>query len=288
VTAAILKRQGKTDQTVEHYKRAFELSPQDASLPHEIGCAYMTMRDYEQAERYYDRSIAMAPDQNLAYICKTWNHWLWRGDMEGARRTLAAIPGRSGAYAHRPSGVVFERFRLELFARDYEGALEKLEPADVAFDEGQWWFIPKALVKASTYRLMGDEERARAHFDSAVSLLEEEARQRPDDDRVHASLGIAYAGLGRKEDAVREGMRAVELMPISRNAVIGPYRVEDLAYIHALVGDVEEAVDRLEYLLSIPFWSSPEVLRLDPRWDSLREHPGFVRLVGNPTQTTRA
>jgi len=264
---------------VEHYKRAFELSPQDASLPHEIGCACMTMRDYAQAERYYDRSIALAPDQVLAYICKVSNYWLWKGDMAGARRTLEAIPDRITAGAKRPAAALFEEFRLELFARNYQAALDRLAPAFAAFDEGQWWFIPKALVEACTYRLMGDEESARAGFESALAMLRTEAEQRPSDDRVRASMGVAYAGLGRKEDAIREGELAVELMPVAKNAVIGPYRVEDLAFIYALVGESEKALDRLEFLLSVPFWLSVPVLRLDPRWDPLRGHPRFRKLL---------
>ncbi|MEE8573198.1 MAG: protein kinase [Gemmatimonadota bacterium] len=279
VVAAILKRQGKMEQTVEHYKRAFELSPRDASLPHEIGCAFMTMRDYAQAEGYYDRSIAMAPDQVLAYICKAWNYWLWKGDMAGARRTLEAIPHRVTTGARRHSVVVFEEFQLELLARNYQRALDALAPAEAAFDEGQWWFIPKSLVEAHTYRLMDDSAHARSKFESALAMLRTEAEKRPSDDRVHASMGIAYAGLGRKEDAISEGEQAVGLMPVSKNAVVGPYRVEDLAFIYALVGEQDKAVDLLESLLSIPSWSSAHMLRLDPRWDPLREHPGFKKLL---------
>ncbi|MFH1502736.1 MAG: protein kinase [Candidatus Eisenbacteria bacterium] len=281
VVAAILKRQGKTDQAVEHYKRAFELSPQDASLPHEIGCALMTTRDYSHAERYYDRSIAMAPDQVLAYICAAWNHWLWKGDMAGARRTLEAIPDRATKGSHLSSAARFERFRLELLARNYQDALDILAPAPSAFVERQWWFIPKALLEAFTHRLMGNETRARDRYESALAMLRDEAKQRPSDERVHSSLGVALAGLGRKEEAIREGEFAVELMPVSKNAAVGPYRVEDLAFVYALVGEHDKAIDRLEYLLSIPFWSSVQMLHLDPRWDALREHPRFRGLLEN-------
>ena len=285
VVAAILKRQGKIEQAVEHYKRAFELSPQDASLPHEIGCACMTMRDYAQAERYYDRSIALAPDQVYAYICKASNCWLRQGDTEGARRALEAIPERTTGAATGPAAALFEEFQLALFARDHKKALDVLAAGSAVFDEGQWWFIPRALMEAYTYRLMGDARRAHALFERALSLLEEEARQRPDDDRVRASLGVAYAGLGRKEDAIREGELAVKLVPISDNAVIGPFRLDDLAFIYALVGEREKALDLLEHLLSIPSWLSVPLLRIDPRWDSLREHPRFQSLLeGEPEE----
>jgi TolB-like protein/Tfp pilus assembly protein PilF len=287
VVAAILKRQGKMDQTVEHYKRAFELSPQDARLPHEIGCALMTMRDYAGAKPYYDRSIALAPDQTLAYICAAWNHWLWHGDMEGARHTLEAIPDGSPHGDAHSSVARFERFRLELLARNYQAALDILAPAPTAFVEQQWWFIPKALLEAFTYRLMGNETRARDRYEAARATLEREAEQRPSDDRVRASLGVALAGLGLKDEAIRQGKLAVELMPVARNAVVGPYRVEDLAFVYTMVGEHDKAIESLEYLLSIPFWNSAEMLRLDPRWDELRGHERFAALLGGgPDSTT--
>jgi serine/threonine-protein kinase len=90
---------------------------------------------------------------------------------------------------------------------------------------------------------------------------------------------MVYAGLGRKEEAVREGKSGVELIPVSKNAVVGPFRVEDLAFIYVLVGEQDTALDQIEYLLSIPSWLSVPLLRLDPRWDPLRDHPRFQTLL---------
>ena len=80
-------------------------------------------------------------------------------------------------------------------------------------------------------------------------MLKREAEQRPSDDRVRASLGVALAGLGLKEEAIRECKLAVEMMPVSRNAVVGPYRVEDLAFVYATVGEPDKAIDSLEFIL---------------------------------------
>jgi len=279
VVAAISKRKGKFEETVGLYKRAFELSPRDAGLPHEIGCAYMTTRRYAEAERYYDCSISLAPDQVLAYVCKAWNCWLRQGDLQGGRATLRAMPKRVDGTSKRPAAAPFEWFRIELFSRNYQKALDELARAAVVFDEGQWWFIPKDQLAAYTYQLMGEPVRARALYKSALSLLEKELKERPDDDRVHSSLGMVYAGLGRKEEAIREGKLGVELIPVSKNAVIGPFRVDDLAFIYMLVGEHDAALDQIEYLLSIPSWFSVPLLRIDPRWDPLRDHPRFQALL---------
>jgi non-specific serine/threonine protein kinase len=279
VVAAIHKRQGKFQKTVELYMRAFELSPRDAGLPHEIGCAYMTTRRYAEAECYYDRSISLAPDQVLAYVCKAWNCWLRQADLEGGRATLQAMPKRVDSRSGQLAATRFEWFRVELFARNYRKALDELARVSVVFDEGQWWFIPKDQLMAYTYQLMGEPLRARALYESALDLLERELKERPDDDRVHSSLGMVYAGLGRKEEAIREGKLGVELVPVSKNAVIGPFRADDLAFIYVLTGEHDDAIDQIESLLSIPCWLSVPLLRLDPRWDPLRDHPRFQKLL---------
>jgi len=280
VTAAILKRKGRIEETVEHYKKAFGLSPRDASLPHEIGCAYMTIRNYEEAERYYDCSISLAPNQLLAYLCRAWNFWLRKGDIQGARTTLETLSSEakdSDVWRHELS--LREWYLQLMFERNYSEALATLVDADAIFEEGQWWFVPKDLLAAYTYRLMDEPEPARELYESAAGLLEKELEERPDDDRIHSSLGVAYAGLGRKEEAIREGKKGAELVPVSENAVIGPFRVGDLASVYTLTGDYDEALDLIEHLLSIPSWLSIPLLELDPRWDPLRNHPRFQELL---------
>ena len=95
-----------------------------------------------------------------------------------------------------------------------------------------------------------------------------------------SALGIAYAGLGRKDDAVRIGKKAVELLPVTREAMIGTNRLEDLALIYTMAGNTDQAVHTLELLLAIPSWMSVPLLRIDPAWKPLRNNPRFQKLVG--------
>jgi Flp pilus assembly protein TadD len=131
------------------------------------------------------------------------------------------------------------------------------------------------------HTFMGQLDPARRAFDSALNLLEKEAAERPDDARVRSALGLLHAGLGLSEEAVREGQRAVDLYPVSKDAVHGPSHVDNLARIYTLIGDQEAALDTIEYLLTIPHGMTAAMLRLDPRWDSLRSHPRFREFLNS-------
>ena len=120
---------------------------------------------------------------------------------------------------------------------------------------------------------------AKKYYDEARSILEAKIQERHEDARFHSSLGIAYAGLGRKEDAIREGKLAVEMLPVSKEAMRGLFQVENLARIYVMVGEHDAAIDELEFLLYKPGWISIPILRLDPAWDPLRNHPRFKKLV---------
>jgi tetratricopeptide (TPR) repeat protein len=95
----------------------------------------------------------------------------------------------------------------------------------------------------------------------------------------HSALGIAYAGLGKKEEAIREGQLAVELLPETTDAWAGLWRLEDLARIYVMVGEYDLAVEKLEYLLTIPSELSVPLVQLDPTWKPLHNHPRFKKLI---------
>jgi serine/threonine protein kinase/tetratricopeptide (TPR) repeat protein len=274
VAGFIRRRQGLFDKALNNLTAALELSPQDADLIRNIAETYALLRRYPEAERYFDRSISQAPDQGAAYSEKAEVYWLWEGNIRKARATLEGMPQK-----YDPNYYFGRWFQQELFERNYQAALDLLASTPVESFQSQFGFMPKAQLAGGVYLLMGEPERASASYDSARILLEKEVKERPEDHRIRSSLGIVYAGLGRKEEAIREGKLGVELMPVSKDAYIGLYRVEDLAFIYLLVGESDLALERLEYLLSIPCKLSVPLLRLDPRWDSLRDHTRFQELL---------
>jgi tetratricopeptide (TPR) repeat protein len=152
--------------------------------------------------------------------------------------------------------------------------LLRLPPGPFDGDRETW-----GLALAGTFALRGDTARARAYGDSARIAGEAYLREAPNNAQLHVLLGTALAYAGRKAEAVREGQRAVELSPVSRNTYRGPYMQHQLARIYVLVGEPERALDALEPLLRIPYILSPRWLRVDPTFDRLRGNPRFRRLM---------
>ncbi len=126
---------------------------------------------------------------------------------------------------------------------------------------------------------MGNNQKAKEYYEQAVEILKSKITEDPNDARFHSSLGIAYAGLGRKEQAIREGKQGVTLLPLEKDADVGGGRIHDLALIYVMVGEYDKAVNQLDVLLSFPSGISAPYLRRYPAWEPLRDHPDFKKLL---------
>jgi hypothetical protein len=136
-----------------------------------------------------------------------------------------------------------------------------------------------SLHAAWAHRLRGDGPAARAAFDSALVLLDSVLRELPDDRRVHAARGLALAGLGRRDEALREARWLRQSLIYREDAFAGPMLAEDHARISAQAGESGAALDEIERLLARPSFLSVHALRLDPLWDPIRHHPRFKALL---------
>jgi len=268
----ILRRQGKFGAACGELERAFQLNPRAANLAVEIAWSYLILREYELAEKFANSSISLEPDQINAYTTKAWICYLWQGDTVSARNVLSSIPVQEDEDTH------LARFYQFLFERNYPAALhETASLPSVVVDLHH--VTPKGWLSGMIYKLINEQDSAQSAFDSAWVILERELGAKPDDYRIPGSLGLVYAGLGRKQDAIDKGKLGVELLPVSKDAYFGPAQIEDLALIYVMVGEYDAALDQIEYLLSIPCDFSVPYLRLDPRYDPLRKLPRYQKLL---------
>jgi tetratricopeptide (TPR) repeat protein len=165
---------------------------------------------------------------------------------------------------------------LDVFDRSYQKALDRLSlKSEDNSDQGQ--SFTNSLQHATIYEYMGKKDLAEKYYDNARSILESKIEKGTEEALLHSRLGISYAGLGRKEDAIREGKLAVE--QVSNNAQLNTHRVVDLSRIYVMVGEHDKAIDQLEHLLSIPGPLSIPLLQLNPAWDPLLNHPRFKKLI---------
>jgi len=275
--AVLRQRQGKLHEALADFERAQQLDPASSSIANGYGQTYMMLRDFPRAEARFDRAIALQPDGVDPYFSKVMVALRGYGGTQRARAVIDEA--RKVGIADEPY-LVMARVSVELFDRRYQAALDVISSKAPEVFQDQNRFVPRTALYAQVYRLTGRHDLERVYCDSARTVVAGKLREHPDDPRLHSALGIAYAGLGRKDKAIQEGKKAVELLPVTKEAFRGYRHEHDLARIYTMVGEYDTAVSRLEYLLSIPGWLTPAWLRIDPDWDPLRRNPRFQRLVG--------
>ena len=269
--------QGHWDEAIEYYRRASEISPRSASICVDLAEAYWTTRRYRDALEKSDEAIALAPDQMWPYLVKFFNYQSWKGSEAVVKETRAILEALPADISD--DWVDFAWLSQNVSEGRYQEALDRLASKPDGWFRLKAGAAPVSLFSAQVYGLMGDMGRAMTSLESATTELEAEVRAHPDDPRYHSFLGLAYVALGRKDEAIREGKRAVELLPMSKDAVYGIPFAANLAYIYTAIGDHRAAVDQLEYLLSVPSWISAGDLERDTTWNPLRNDPRFQRLI---------
>ncbi len=231
------------------------------------------LRRYERAEKYYDLSISLDPSRALPYLDKSSNRLLWKGSAREARAILGEIPPNP----QNDEILFLPLFRQELLEGRPSQAIQRLAstPEPILWEQEE--MAPRELLAAEAHALLPDKDRARVLYQSAKTILEQEAKKHPEDARVRSALAFALAGLGRKDEAIQQAKLAAELPP--QDAILRPYRLKDLALVYTSLGEHEAALDQIEHLLSIPSLLSPQLVRSDPRWSPLRSHPRFEALI---------
>jgi TolB-like protein/class 3 adenylate cyclase/cytochrome c-type biogenesis protein CcmH/NrfG len=282
VTGSIKRRQGKWLESTDNLIRATSVNPQDPFLWTSLATNYQALRDFPAAAKAFDRGVQVDPDFFPNRYLRARLEIDWKGEIAALERLFEQSPG----VPDTDGKIAFGQFELKLFQRRYAEALEFVEASShKSFSQWRAGFpSPRSFLAAEACRLMNDSAKARPYFEQALQIVEETMPTNPDDASRHALLGEIYAGLGRKRDALREGERAVELLPETKDAVDGPAMTLILAKINVTVGEFDRALALLERSLSSPGGATAFALRIDPAWDPLRSIPRFQQLLSaSPT-----
>jgi TolB-like protein/tRNA A-37 threonylcarbamoyl transferase component Bud32/predicted Zn-dependent protease len=272
----ILRRQGKMEQSLANLTKAFALNPLSTELALVAGETCASMRNLEDANRYYDIAIRLSPDWPVLYAVKTQSILRLAGDVAQAR---AAIEFARRLRLENDPWMAYSRGLLDLYDGTIQEAIKRLASESWEAFESRWWHV-KALLQAQIYGQAKQPQLEKSCYESAIKMLMAKIQQLPEDAAgYHSYLGIAYAGLGRKQDAIREGKTGTDMLPLSKDALAGFSQIERLARIYVMVGDFDEAISQLEYLMSIPGDLGIGALRLDPAWKPLHDNPKFQALL---------
>ena len=280
-TAAVQRRQGRWLEALANFERTAQLDPRSTDVVYNLAETYQNLRQYDRARRMFDKAVSINPDGAIG-------HWDRLHAMLAAGASVAEVKqalreairavdfmqlARAAVGPSSTAGFAVTPSYLLTADPAHQPAVERLALPQFADTIGYY------TLKAELYAAQRRPQLERAYLDSLRTVLEAQAQAQPDEASFHSQLGIVYAHLGRKDDAVREGETAVRLLPVSKEAYRGAGLVIALATIYATVGERAKAVERLEYLLSIPSFISKPGLRTDPRWTPLHGYAPFDRLI---------
>jgi TolB-like protein/Flp pilus assembly protein TadD len=279
---AIQRRQGRWVESTANLEKAAELDPKNSSVLVNLGYNYMATRNFEAADKIFDRGIEAAPESFGSRALKSELAIRWKGDLSVAEKELASVPPGVD-----PQGLVtLGRVGVLTLQRRFPEALQVIQQFREETLIGQITApCPKAFLEGTLYLYQGDKAKAQAAFERARIVAEQLVRESPEDAGRHAMLGQIFARLGQKDAAIAEGKRAVELLPESQDAFDGPGVTAELAQIYAWTGELDQAFGLLNHLLTTPNGITVPILKLDPIWDPLRKDPRFEKLASTAPDT---
>ena len=284
--AAIHRRQGHWEECLTGLERSQRLDPENPNIVRNIVFTNTALRRWPDAAHAAQRLRAMAPDSLVARIQAAYIDFQWKGETTAFATTLAQLPAGDD-----PDGIVTAcGWDGAMIARDFARAKQILASSplsEISYLNGG--LTPKSFLTGCTAVAHGDSVLAKTNLEAARKVFEDAVAAAPNVAERHANLGLCYAFMGQKEDAIREGRRAVELKPETKDAYDGAIMNCFLALIYARTGENALALDLIERLLRTPgavdsvnYSITVNDLKFRWEWDPLRSDPAFQKLVSPP------
>jgi eukaryotic-like serine/threonine-protein kinase len=276
MTGRIDRRQNRWDSALANFQKANDLDPRHGSFADYLGTAYFDMRRYSDLEQLTKKWAASGTFEEPDIQKWMAKLRLAQGDPVAAQSILEQVP-----LDFSPDGSIWGvRFDAALYLRDYDAVDRVIAATPERWaDQALEGHHPESWGDGQVARARGDEEKARAVFAAARNKFDTAWGDKPKDEAYFTRVARFDAGLGRKEDAIREALHAVELLPIAKDSVNGTDLVTHLALAYAWTGERDRAIEQLEKVASIPVGPTYGDLLFNPCWDSLRGDPRFDQIV---------
>jgi TolB-like protein len=278
LAARIDARQGHLNEAISSLEKAYTLDPRNPEIVRYLNFDYEALHRYEDAEQMGNRLTELKPDAPDSTLVRAGTVWLRTGDATSLRAALDQLPPSKKDHLTVASG----RFWLALYARDWAAAKQILgtSPDENLFvGSGVTVPIPRGCGEVWLAGLQGQHPTMESGFAPVRDQLQQWFEQQPDDVELLSALGMVDAFLGRKSEAIQEASHAVELRPISKDAVEGPWILEILAAVYAWTNEPDLAFRELTILIETPPGPYREPFKADPLWDPIRKDPRFDKLV---------
>jgi len=278
ITGYIDRRQGLWEESIRDLERALELDPRNLFTLQQLSLTYQKLRRFADETAILDRALTFAPADVDIRVARAQVDLEWRADLRPLHNTIDKLVRENPALGQE---IDEPWMLLALCERDpatMARALSSVPPEGI--NENGTTF-PRAWSEGLAARVRGDAAASRTAFASARNELMEMIKAQPNYARALAVLGMTDAALGHRDDALRESLRAVELLPISQDAVNGASHLRYLAITYTWLGEKDLAIDELSKAAKIPSDVTYGQLRLHPYWDSLRGDPRFEKVVAS-------
>jgi TolB-like protein len=269
---------GLVDEGLANLERCQELDPRSSVGFHMLGRYYVNLKQITKSIRYLDRAIELAPDVAGPYSDRAWTEYHLTGNTNGARQILA-----EGSTLVDPSAFVIDIVRFNIRDGQYSEALEQLQEVDEdAFFWSYFGYQTRDALEGLILENMGRSVDAKEHFEEARKAMETRVEKSPGQAPYMSELGLMYAHLGMKDKAIQEGLKAIELRPLSMTIWATIY-LGKMARIYTVLGEKELAIDYLFKSAKIPSGIYGGFLKYGFWWNPLRDHPRFRLLLSeNP------
>ena len=278
VQGYIQRRQGRWDESTRNLERAIDLDPRNFYMLQQIAISYGLLRRYADETSVLRRALAIEPDDVNTKVALAAVQFHSKADTRPLHQTIDSIRATNpGALPN----VANDWLSCALAERDVAEATNALNAFGEVPLTDYGVHANRPLIEGILARMTKDEDKARTAFTAARAFQERAVQDEPDYGPPLCVLGLIDAALGRKEEALREGRRAVELLPAEKDAINGPLMIKYLAMIAAWAGDKDLACEQLAIAVRPPSTVSYGQLKLEPDWDPLRGDPRFEKIVSS-------